>query len=126
VERLAELIEPNRALLEAARIAYSDIREVFDAQGRLRPINDWPDDLAAAVGSVEVVRRNVDSGDNKTDDVIKVRCWDKPKALEMLFKHLGLLLERMEVTVTTSIEDRLKAGRDRLAKAKHGDGDRHA
>lgn len=95
-ERLADLIDPDRALREAARLAYADLRELFDEQGRMKPIKDWPDELAAAVGSVEVVKRNIDSGDGQTDDVIKLKVWDKPKALEMLFKHLGLLTERVD------------------------------
>jgi hypothetical protein len=78
-ERLADLVDPDRTLREAARLAFSDIRELFDAGGRLRPIRDWPCELAAAVGSVEVVKRNVDSGDGRTDDVIKVRLWTSPE-----------------------------------------------
>jgi hypothetical protein len=95
-ERLADLIDPDRALREAARLAYSDVRELFDERGGLKPVKDWPDDLAAAVASVEVVKRNVDSGDGKIDDVIKLRMWDKPKNIELLFKHLGLLVEKVE------------------------------
>lgn len=95
-ERLADLIDPDRALREAARLAYSDVRQIFDGEGKLLPVKDWPPELAAAVGGIEVVKRNVDSGDGRTDDVIKVKVWDKPKALEMLFKHLGLLTERVE------------------------------
>lgn len=95
-ERLADLIDPDRALREAARLAYADIRQLYDPQGRLKPIKDWPDDLAAAIGGVEFVRRNVDGADGHTDDVIKVKAWDKVRALEMLFKHLGLLTEKLE------------------------------
>ena len=89
-ERLADLIDPDRALREAARLAYADIRELYTAEGKLKPIKDWPDDLAASIGGVEFVRRNVEGGDGHQDDVIKVKAWDKPKALEMLFKHLDL------------------------------------
>jgi len=95
-ERLADLIDPDRALREAARLAYSDVRGLFDENQKLKPMKDWPEGLAAAVASVEVVRRNVDSGDDHTDDVIKLKLWDKPKNLEMLFKHLGLLTEKLE------------------------------
>jgi phage terminase small subunit len=95
-EALANMIDPDRVLREAARIAYSDLREVFDDKGRLKPVSSWPDHLAAAVGSVEVVKRNVDSGDGVVDDVIKVKVWDKPKALEMLMKHLQLFEERIK------------------------------
>ena len=95
-ERLADLIDPDRALREAARLAYSDVRDLYDEAGKLKPMKDWPDDLAAAVGGVEFVRRNIEGGDGHSDDVIKVKVWDKPKALEMLFKHLGLLIEKVE------------------------------
>ena len=125
-ERLADLIDPDRALREAARLAYSDVRVLFDDAGRLKPIKEWPDDLAAAIGGVEVVRRNIDSGDGKTDDVIKVKVWDKNAALDRLFKHLGLLTERVEVTLKGEIENRIKAGRDRLARGKRGNGQPHA
>jgi len=117
-ERLADLIDPDRALREAARLAYSDVTELFDDKGQMRPMKQWPAELAAAVGAVEVVRRNVDSGDGHQDDVIKIKLWDKSKNLEMLFKYLGLLTERMEIKVEGDIEARLIEGRNRVAKAK--------
>lgn len=108
-------ITQDRALKEAARLAFSDIRQIFDAHGGLLPVKDWPDDLAACISSVEVLKRNVNSDDGKTDDVLKVRLWDKPKNLEMLFKHLGLLIERVEVTGSAELMARLVAGRKRVA-----------
>lgn len=95
-ERLADLIDPDRALREAAKLAYSDVRDLFDAEGNLKPIRDWPDHLAGAVASVEIVKKNLAAGDGQTDTVHKLKLWDKPKNLEMLFKHLGLLVERLE------------------------------
>ena len=115
-ERLADLIDPDRALREAARLAYSDIGALLDDHGNLRPIRAWPREIRAAVGQVEVVRRNVDSGDGHTDDVLKVRLWDKPRALELLAKHLGLLKERLEVDVSEGLVERLLAGRRRVAE----------
>ena len=101
-ERLADLIDPDRALREAARLAYSDVRQLFDENGKMLPIKQWPDGLAAAIGGVEVVRRNVDSNDDHTDDVIKIKVWDKPKNLELLFKHMGLLIERVNVNAAVT------------------------
>lgn len=96
-ERLADLIDPDRALREVVRLAYSDVRQLFDAKGALLPITKWPDGLAAAVGGVEVLRRGTGK-DGKGRDVLKVKVWDKPAALKMLLTHLGLLKERMELT----------------------------
>ena len=93
---LADAIDPNRVLRETARLAYSDIGQIFAADGTLLPVHKLPEDIRRSIASVEVVKRNVDSGDGKTDDVIKIRVWDKPKALEFLGKHLGLLTDKVE------------------------------
>lgn len=95
-ERLADLIDPDRALREAARLAYFDPRTLFDAQGNLLPITQWPDDAAAAIGGLEVVKRNLVVGDGLLDAVHKVKIIDKTAALTLLFKHLGLLVEKIE------------------------------
>src|SRR3990167_1372293 len=103
-ERLADLIDPDRALREAARLAYSDVRQLFDQQGQLLPVHKWPDGLAAAIGGIEVIKRNADSADGETDDVIKVKVWDKGKALEMLFKHMNLFKEQIELSGGVTIK----------------------
>lgn len=99
-ERLADLIDPNRALREAATLAYSDITELLDEQGRILPVKDWPKHMRGAVSGyeTETVRGNLDKGDGEYDPIVKtkLKLWDKPKNLEMLFKHLGLLIERLE------------------------------
>jgi phage terminase small subunit len=99
-ERLADLIDPDRALREAATLAYSDITKLLDHEGHILPIKDWPANMRGAVSGyeTETVRGNLDKGDGAFDPIIKtkLKLWDKPKSLEMLFKHLGLLLERIE------------------------------
>lgn len=97
-ERLMDLIDPDRVLREAARIAYFDPRRLFTPEGQLLPVSEWPEDVAAAVGHLEIAKRNLDPNDRKTDDVLKVRPWDKPKALEMLCKHLQLYEEKVQHT----------------------------
>ena len=119
-ERLADLIDPDRALREAARLAYSDLRLLFDEKGQLIPVKDWPADLAGAIGGFEVVKRNVDSADGKTDDVIKVKLWDKPKSLDMLFRHLALYKDELSVKMpqAEAILTALEEGRRRVAERK--------
>ena len=95
-DMLAEAIDPNRVMRETACIAYSDLRDLFDDAGNLRPPKDWPDHLAAAIASVEVIKKNVTTGDGKTDDVFKVRLWPKDRAVEMLMKHHGKLKEQVQ------------------------------
>lgn len=95
-ERLADLIDPNRALREAARIAYFDPRKLFDANGNLLPMTKWPDDAAPVIGGLEIVKRNLVAGDGFVDTVHKLKIIDKSAALTLIFKHLGLLIEKIE------------------------------
>ena len=73
-----------------ACLAFSDIRKFYDARGRLKPIHALPDDLAACIASIEVVKRNVTGGDGKTEFVYKIKLWNKLQALELLGRHQHL------------------------------------
>ena len=116
-ERLADLIDPDRALREAARLAYSDIGELLDAHGAIKPVRQWPDHIRAAVSSMKVTKYNRGGNDGEQEDVVELKLWDKPKNIELLFKHLGLLVERVEVSgELTLVEQRLNAARARLAR----------
>ena len=114
-ERLADLIDPDRALREAAMLAYSNIQDVLDDDGNIRPIKDWPRELAAAVSSIDMTKKHLTAGDGKQEDVVRIRFWDKPSNLTLLFKHLNLLTERLHLSADKEIVDRLMAGRQRLA-----------
>jgi phage terminase small subunit len=97
-KRLSKLeISAERVLKEIGTVAFSDLRRMFNDAGQLKEPEDWPDEIAGAIGSVEVLREKTINGEvTSTDSVIKVKTWNKPQALEMLAKHLGLLKERVE------------------------------
>jgi hypothetical protein len=113
-ERLADLIDPDRALRTAAALAYSDITEVYDEKYNLKPLSQWPPALRQAVKRIEPRLANLDPGDGQADQVLRLELHDKIKPLEMLFKHLGLMNERMQVDVTITLEQRLAGGRERV------------
>ena len=81
-------VAADRALLEIARLGFSDLRRLFHEDGRLKHPCEWDDDTAASVASIEVVTRNL--GDGVVEYVRKIKLWDKGKALEQLSKFLGL------------------------------------
>jgi phage terminase small subunit len=86
-------------LQEFKRVAMADFRELFDENGQLRPIKDLPDDLAASLASIEVERRVDGHGEEaEVYHVHKVKRWDKLRALESLAKHLGLLVDKTEIS----------------------------
>lgn len=84
-----------RILEELRRLALSDARGLFDVNGNLKPIHELTDEQAASIASVEVVKKNLTTGDGEIDTVVKVKVWDKPRSLEMLAKHFGLLVEQV-------------------------------
>lgn len=98
VGRGAEKAEVSieRVLKELGRIGFSDLRRAFDENGRLLRPEEWDDDTAAAIASVEVVTRNI--GEGEVEHVHKIKVWDKNSALEKLAKHLGMFVERHEHT----------------------------
>ena len=118
-DMLADAIDPDRVLRETGRIAYSDIRELFDERGNFRPIKEWPDDIARAVSSVEVVKKNVAAGDGHIDDVLKIRLWSKTEKLQDLMKHLGLLKDSVSVSMPAmeAMMAKLVEGRKRAASS---------
>ena len=49
----------DRVVKEFARLAFLDVRKIFDAEGNLRPIHELDDDTAAAIAGLEVEVRRV-------------------------------------------------------------------
>ena len=96
-------ITAKRVKQELARLAFSDVRSLFDKGGSLRPIHELSDDEAAAVASLEVIIKNAQAGDGHTDTVHKVKVWDKTKSLELLGKHFGLFDEHAHVSGTIEL-----------------------
>lgn len=87
-------VTADRVVKELARIAFVDTRQIF-AWGpggvTLRPSDELSDDEAAIVA--EVSETTSESGGN-----IKVKRFDKLKALELLGKHLGMYVDKREIT----------------------------
>ena len=94
------LVTQDRVLLELARIGFSDLRNCLTSSGHLIDPQDWDDETAAAISSIEVVTNR--SGEKDADDrpivehTHKIKLWDKNSALEKLGKHLGMYVERHE------------------------------
>ncbi len=54
---LARVLEERRVLEEIARLAFADVRTLFDQFGNLKPLQELTDDEAAIIASIRVVRR---------------------------------------------------------------------
>lgn len=87
----------DKVLEETARIALGTLQALLDDDGRMLPMGEWPAHAASMVASVELGltsgRRGRKGRTRTREDVLKVKLWDKVKALELLHRHLGLSKE---------------------------------
>lgn len=117
VECFVELkLTAQRVIDEIALHGFSNVQDLFDEHGNLRPIHTLTREQAACIASLEVVKKNAEAGDGKIDVVHKVKVVDKTKSLEMLAKHFALLTEVVKHTTDDVRIARLLAGRQRAAK----------
>lgn len=91
-------LDADRILEEVGRLALSDMRRAFDEHGKLLDPRDWPDDVAAAIASVESAEEGGGKDGRPLVMVRKIRAWDKPSALQLAMRHLGMLVDRKEVS----------------------------
>jgi Terminase small subunit len=110
-DRWADLIDPDRVFREAARLAFSNVGELFDKHGRLRPLDELSDDSVVTMASIKVARRRVNAGPHPMVIVQKVELWGKLEALELLLTHFALLQERRQLKDESALLARLDSGR---------------
>ena len=94
-EIMAQINEEQiRVFRELCNLAFSDIRELYQADGKLKPMDEWPDETAKAVSSIKQTVKG--KGKEKT---LEVKLWSKPSALENLAKCVGLLRPELNVLI---------------------------
>ena len=115
---IGHLVDPDQVLYELACIAYADIRLLYDDMGQIKPVAEWPAEVALAVASTKTLKVNLDATDGEQQTVVEVKMYDKFRALESLATHLQLLNKKLDVTVEVDVVKFLQAGRDRVAQFK--------
>lgn len=103
----------KRAILE---IVGSDLRRLYDENGSLLPPAEWPDDIARVLDSVEVDAIYDGRGDDRAlvGYTQKVKRTPRIKALELMARHLSLLMDNLNVTADDELVEALQRGRKRV------------
>jgi len=100
-------ITQDRVLKELGRIAFLDIRKLFDENGKLKRITDLDDDTAAAIAGLDICTTQIKSG-SKADDgedmtleeiTKKIKNVDKKGALELLGRNLSMWHDKVDLNV---------------------------
>jgi phage terminase small subunit len=98
-------ITADRVLKELARLAFFDIRKIYNADGSLKNPAELDDDAAAALAGIDVVEMQGgaefdEDGEMKHVPMFtkKAKTFDKKGALELAMRHLGMLKDKTEVS----------------------------
>lgn len=121
-------VTADRVLEEIGRLALSNIVDYtsFTEDGHIFiDVNKATPAQMAAISSLEVIEMPPvtmigSGGETIQRQVLKVKLkmWDKPKALEMFMKHYGLLQETVKIEGLDKMIENLQKGRARVAAIK--------
>lgn len=104
-------IKADEVLAKLKAIMDTDIREAYDVHGALKRPHEMSPELGQLISSIETRELWGPEGE-KIGESVKVKFWSKEKALEMLAKHLGLLIERVDVSGQVQVTFNLDIGAD--------------
>lgn len=85
----------ERVIQEYARIAFLDPASVFKTDGTLYSIPEMDEDTRRAIGGMDI---STIGGSESVEVLKKIKLIDKKGALDSLGKHLGMFIDRVEVT----------------------------
>lgn len=96
-ERAARVqITVDRVLQEVAAVAFANILDVLNEDGTMKPIQDFPPGITAAIANLEVSEirdpNGVSIGSTK-----KLRLTDKLGGLTLLMRHMGMLNDKLKL-----------------------------
>ena len=101
-------------LLELRRIGMADIRKLYDDDGNLLEVTQWPAEVAKFVSSIEVSELFEGFGKERehVGFVKKVKLWNKEKALELLGKNISMFNEHHTHSGKLTLEDLIHQSKD--------------
>ena len=96
-------------VLEELRIqAHSRIGDFFEG-GELKPLHTLTPAQQACISGYEMVMKNATAGDGQTDRVLKIKLWDKMKALDLAMQHFALLQTKPEPLKAPTVSIQVKS-----------------
>ncbi|QNK65890.1 terminase small subunit [Variovorax sp. PAMC26660] len=91
-------ITQDRVLQELARIAFFDIRRLYNEDGGMKAPHELDDDAAAVLAGVDVTEEFEGRGEDRKQIgfMKKAKIFDKGTALTLAMRHLGMLKDKVE------------------------------
>ena len=96
-------VRADNVVRELLRIAFMDIGEAFEDDGRLKPLKDMPKEVRRAIAGIETVELFAGIGEDRKHIgyTRKIKLIDKMRSLEILTKHINvrdLFPQRVELS----------------------------
>jgi phage terminase small subunit len=96
-------ISADKVLAEIAKLAFYDPRELFDSDGRLKPIDELDPDHAAIIGGIETLHKVIGDEKDGMAVITKIKLADKGANLERLGRNLKLFTDKKELELNQPI-----------------------
>lgn len=110
-------ITAQRTMVELARVAYSNMKDLYDENGELIPLHEMDDDTAATITSIDIETFNSKDG-NGSVTTKKIKRADKMAALSILAKHFKIVGDEGDGVnaLASALADRLDAAHRRITR----------
>lgn len=131
-KRIAELMEERNKRLRVSadyvlqrlvEIDQMDVSDILNEDGGLKPISQWPKIWRTTLSGLDISTTITNFDETTLENMLKKIKWpDKVKNLELIGKHVDVnaFKERVEVSGTVTIADRMARARDRVKKQSGG------
>ncbi len=132
-KRIAELMEERNkrlrvsadyVLLRLVEIDQMDVLDILNDDGTLKPIREWPKIWRTTLSGFDLSSTIMNMDEKSIETILKKIKWpDKVKNLELIGKHVDVnaFKERLEVSGTVTIADRMAKARRRVKEQAGGE-----
>lgn len=132
-KRIAELMEERNkrlrvsadyVLLRLVEIDQMDVIDILNDDGTLKPIREWPKIWRTTLSGFDLSSTIMNMDETSIETILKKIKWpDKVKNLELIGKHVDVnaFKERLEVSGTVTIADRMAKARRRVKELAGGE-----
>ncbi|EAS2261581.1 terminase small subunit [Salmonella enterica] len=132
-KRIAELMkERNKrlrvsadyVLIRLVEIDQMDVIDILNDDGTLKPIREWPKIWRTTLSGFDLSSTIMNMDETSIETILKKIKWpDKVKNLELIGKHVDVnaFKERLEVSGTVTIADRMAKARRRVKEQAGGE-----
>ncbi|EMH5510506.1 terminase small subunit [Escherichia coli] len=132
-KRIAELMEERNkrlrvsadyVLLRLVEIDQMDVLDILNDDGTIKPIREWPKIWRTTLSGFDLSSTIMNMDETSIETILKKIKWpDKVKNLELIGKHVDVnaFKERLEVSGTVTIADRMAKARRRVKEQDGGE-----